>query len=288
MTLSDSSRIKFAIPNKGRLKDPAVELLMKSGFHFRAQGRNLYASCTTADITFIFLRADDIPVLVHSGAVDVGITGSDLICERKVNVAEVLQLGFGKCRLCVAVKDDYPNENFSSLSGKTIATSFPETTLSFFKQKEIDVNCIEMNGSVEIMVALGLADAIVDIVETGDSLKDNGLRIFEDIGSYQSVLIANKKVADDPRIAQMKRRIEGILVANRYSMLEYNIRRDLFKDAEIIAKGFESPTVSELDEKDWLAVKVMVEKNKVVQVMDQLEMLGATAILETEIKNCRL
>ena len=288
MNLLTTDKIKFVIPTKGRLKDPTVELLQKAGYKFRVQGRNLYATCTTADIVFIFVRADDIPVLVDSGVADLGITGGDLILERGSDVAEILKLGFGKCRLCVAVRDSLTEDSVGYFHGRKIATSFPVMTTQFFKAQGVDIKCVEMKGSVEIMVDLNLADAIVDIVETGDSLRDNNLKVFRDIGSYETVLIANRAVADDPRVMQIRRRIEGILVANNYSMLEYNIKCDLLKEAEKVTPGFDSPTVSKLDLENWLAVKVMVKKNEVVDVMDRLEALGATAIIETEIKNCRL
>lgn len=288
MNLNDSGRIKFAIPSKGRLMEPTIELLKKSGFKFRAQGRNLYATCTNYEIVFIFIRADDIPVLVDSGVVDLGITGSDLIQERRANVAHLLNLGYGQCRLCVAVRDEWKDDRLESLSGMNIATSFPVMTGEYFKNHNVHVNCIEMNGSVEIMIALNLAQAIVDIVETGDSLRDNNLKVYKEIGIYETTLIASKKIANDERVTRIRRRIEGVLVANHYSMLEYNIHESKLKEAEKITPGFESPTVSKLDEKEWLAVKVMVKKGDVVQVMDRLESLGATAIIETEIVNCRL
>lgn len=288
MNLSDSGRLKFAIPSKGRLMEPTIDLLKKSGFKFRAQGRNLYATCTNYDIVFIFIRADDIPVLVDSGVVDLGITGSDLIQERKADVVHLLNLGYGQCRLCVAVRDEWKDDKLESLTGKNIATSFPVMTSGFFKNHNVHVNCIEMNGSVEIMIALNLAEAIVDIVETGDSLRDNNLKVYKEIGLYETTLISSKKIAGDERVTKIKRRIEGVLVASNYSMLEYNIHESKLKEAEKITPGFESPTVSKLDEKEWLAVKVMVKKGEVVQVMDRLEALGATAIIETEIMNCRL
>jgi ATP phosphoribosyltransferase len=288
MNLNETSRIKFAIPSKGRLKDPTIELLKKAGFKFRTTGRNLYATCTNYEIVFIFVRADDIPVLVDSGVVDIGITGSDLIIERKADVLEILPLGYGKCRLCVAVRDGLENEPIDFLRGKNIATSFPVMTRDYFKRNNIDVNCIEMNGSVEIMISLNLAQAIVDIVETGDSLRDHNLKIFKEIGVYETTLIAKKDSADDERITAIKRRIEGVIVANQYSMLEYNIKESLIKEIEKITPGFNSPTISKLDKDDWCSVKVMVNKSEVVQVMDRLESVGATAIIETEIINCRL
>ncbi len=288
MNLTETERIKFAIPSKGRLKDPTIELLKKAGFKFRTQGRNLYATCTNYDIVFIFIRADDIPVLVDSGVVHLGITGSDLILERAAQVEKVLPLGYGQCKLCVAVKESWNPESIKDLEGKNIATSFPVLTADYFKKNNVNVNCIEMNGSVEIMIALNLAHAIVDIVETGDSLRDNNLKVFSEIGVYETTFVAHKSVAEDERVIKIKRRIEGVLVANQYSMLEYNIKEKFLKDAEKVTPGFDSPTVSRLDLEDWCAVKVMVKKSQVVQVMDQLEAVGATAIIETEITNCRL
>jgi ATP phosphoribosyltransferase len=288
MNLTETDRIKFAIPSKGRLKDPTIELLKKAGFKFRTQGRNLYATCTNYDIVFIFIRADDIPVLVDSGVVHLGITGSDLIRERNATVSEVLPLGYGQCRLCVAIRESWTPESIKELEGKNIATSFPVLTTEFFKQNDVNVNCIEVNGSVEIMIALNLAHAIVDIVETGDSLRDNNLKVFSEIGIYETTLVVHKDVAEDERIMRIKRRIEGVLVASQYSMLEYNIKEKFLKDAEKVTPGFDSPTVSRLDLEDWCSVKVMVKKSNVVQVMDRLEAVGATAIIETEITNCRL
>jgi ATP phosphoribosyltransferase len=288
MNLSETERIKFAIPSKGRLMEPTVELLKKAGFKFRAQGRNLYATCTNYDLVFIFVRADDIPVLVQAGVVDLGITGSDLVAERRADVATLLSLGYGQCRLCVAVKDDWKSDSLDSLKDMNIATSFPNMTEDFFKRHNVPVHCIEMNGSVEIMIALNLAHAIVDIVETGDSLRDNNLKVFKEIGSYETTLISSQDMAEDPRVIKIRRRIEGVLVANQYSMLEYNIHENRLKEAEKITPGFESPTISRLDSPGWYAIKVMVKKSEVVQVMDSLESIGATAIIETEIVNCRL
>ncbi len=281
-------KIRFAIPSKGRLKEPSIELLKKAGFKFRAGGRHLYATCTNFNLVFIFVRADDIPVLVDSGVVDLGITGSDLILERSASVKTIFPLGFGKCRLCVAVKNGHDYETLDDLKGADIATSFPVMTQNFFQDNNISVNCIEMNGSVEVMIALNLANAIVDIVETGDSLRDNDLVIFKEMGTYETVLIANEKSSQREDVQKVKRRIEGVLVANMYSVLEYNIKQGNLKAAESITPGYESPTVSKLDSNDWFSVKVMVKKSEVVQVMDKLEALGATAIMETEITNCRL
>ena len=288
MNIAETNKIKFAIPSKGRLKDPAIELLKKAGYKFRASGRNLYATCTNADIIFIFVRTDDIPILVNSGVCDLGITGQDLVLEHNVAIQEILPLGFGKCRLCVAVRDSHENTDLSYFHKKNIATSFPTMTTDFFKRNNIDINCIEMSGSVEIMVGLHLAEAIVDIVETGDSLRDNNLKVLCDIGSYETVLIASNEKKHNEEIEKIRRRIEGVIVASQYSLLEYNIPRNKLEQAEKITPGFESPTVSKLEDSEWAAVRVMVKKKEVVQAMDELEELGATAIIETDISNCRL
>ncbi|HPA64842.1 MAG TPA: ATP phosphoribosyltransferase, partial [Spirochaetota bacterium] len=220
--------------------------------------------------------------------VDAGITGSDLVIERKASVNEVVSLGYGRCRLCVAVRDECQESSLKWLEGKRVATSFPHITREFFLSNGINIEVIEMNGSVEIMVALGLADAIVDIVETGDSLRDNNLKVFCDIGKYETVLISNENIKNDARIEKAKRRIEGVLTAKRYSILEYNISESALGAAEKITPGFKSPTISKLDTEGWVGVKVMVEKGSVPKVMDELESLGATAIFETTIINCRL
>ncbi len=287
--LNDPKKLKFALPSKGRLKEPAIELLHKAGFKFRAKGRNLYSTCTTDDITFIFVRTDDIPVLVDSGVVDAGITGSDLVIERNSDVSEIMSLGFGMCRLCVAVREECGETELNFLSGKTIATSFPQVTQGYFARNGVhDVQIVEMTGSVEIMVALGLADAIVDIVETGDSLRDNNLKVFSEIGKYETVLISGRNVSEDERINRIKRRIEGILLATQYSILEYNIEKVNLAKAEELTPGYKSPTLSQLEDENWFAVKVMVKKKEVPFVMDNLEKIGATAIFETDLKNCRL
>ncbi|MBL8992965.1 MAG: ATP phosphoribosyltransferase, partial [Spirochaetia bacterium] len=247
---SDPKRLRFAIPSKGRLREPTLNLLQKAGYAFRAKDRSLYASATNADIVFIFVRPDDIPVLVASGVVDLGITGQDLVLERKTKLSEVLALGFGECRLCVAVAEESSFKKASDLDGKGVATSFPVLSETFFQLQKTSARLIEMNGSVEVMIGLGLAEAIVDIVETGDSLKDNQLRILAEIGSYRTSLFASPEKISDPRIVQVRRRLEGVLIAQKWSMLEYNIPRAKLADAERIAPGFNSPTISELEDKN--------------------------------------
>ena len=283
----DKDRLFLAIPNKGRLKEPVINLLKRAGYRFRVKDRALYAGCNNAKIDILFIRTDDIPYLVSENVVDMGITGEDLIIEKHASVTELLALGIGKCKLSVAVSEECDND-LSVLNKKIIATSFPNLAKKFFNEKGIDIECIIMNGALEIMIALGLADGIVDIVETGDTLKENKLKTIADIGEYQATFIVRNELKDDPRVEVIKRRLSGIILADKYSMLEYNIKKVNLQKAENITPGFQSPTVSALDDSDWLAVKVMIKKEDVVETMDALLAVGASAILETEIKNCRI
>lgn len=288
--MSDATppRLGIALPGKGRLMEPAMDLLKRSGYRFRRRDRHLQASCTTADITFIFVRADDVPVLVSRGVVDLGITGSDLVAERNLPVDTLMPLGFGRCRLCVAGPESLADTPIDWYEGKNIATSFPRTTARWFADQGVSVQPIEMQGSMEIMVSLELAHAIVDVVETGDTLREHHLVPLLEVGRFEAVLIGAPGTGERPDVRQVVRRLEGILVADRYSILEYNIPEALLAQAEEITPGFESPTVSKLDQPGWLAVKVLVETGGVPAVMDRLEQLGATGIFESAVRNCRL
>ena len=295
MSFIKPTNFKLAVPNKGRLKDPTLNMLHRAGYKFRVRDRSLYATCLNTGIVLIFVRSDDIPVLLHQGVVDAGITGEDLIAEKQSSAKKALDLGFGKCRLCLAIPENTTHSAIKQFEGKTIATSFPEITRSFFHQKKVKVKIIEMSGSVEVMVSLGLAEAIVDIVETGDSLKDNQLKIFNEIGTYQTSLFVKEELEQGPEqdnnktiVRQLKRKLEGIVLSNQYVLLEYNVPMEKLSTAKKITPGFDSPTISSLEDQKKLAVRVMVPKDKIHQVIDQLQNTGATAILQTEILNCRL
>lgn len=286
--LKNPNLLKIAIPSKGRLKEPAIELMKKAGYKFRQKDRHLFATCTNADIAFVFMRTDDIPVLVSEGVVDLGITGQDIVEERDVQVEDILPLGFGGCRLCVAGRDDVSSTDLKQFEGKTIATSFVNITETFFKKHSVKVKVVELSGSVELMIALGLADGIVDIVETGDSLRDNKLMVYTDIGSYQTSLIGRPGISGDERLEHLLRRLKGILIAKKYSILEFNAPSSELEKVRGIAPGYDAPTVTTIGDGKLSAVKVLCEKKKVVETIDKLEAMGAHAIFETGIDNCRL
>ena len=280
--------LRIGVPSKGRLAELAESLLGQAGLKFRRQDRSLFARVRDMPIDVTFLRTDDIPVLCAEGAIDMGITGSDLIAEAGVEVVTRMALGVGACRLAICVPDDAPINSAADLDGKRIATSFPHVTNTYLAQHNAQAHTVCLSGSVEVMIALGVADAIVDLVETGSTLAANRLRILEEIGRYETVLIQNPQAEQTELADRIVRRLEGVVIARGYSLLEYNVPRGKLPEAEAVTPGFNSPTISALEDADSCSVRAMVRRSEVIGIMEQLETLGATAILETEITNCRL
>lgn len=301
--------LRIGVPSKGRLSELANDLLGDAGLKFRRQNRGLFARVRplgsgplgdhAMPIDVTFLRTDDIPVLCAEGAIDVGITGSDLVEEARIDSQPVavdtrLKLGMGNCRLALCVPENSPVVELKDLNGDRVATSFPNVTRDHLTRNGVTGHIVELTGSVEVMIALGIADAIVDLVETGSTLAANKLRILEDIGSYETVLIQNRALfAEQPTaktqlIDRVVRRIEGVVIARDYSMLEYNIPEVKLAEAEQVTPGFSSPTVNILEKPGWHSVRSMVKRREVISIMERLEALGAEAIIETSIANCRL
>lgn len=239
-------------------------------------------------IDLVFLRTDDIPTLCAEGAIDMGITGSDLVEEAAVDVHVRMKLGVGRCRLAICVPDDASLKTAADLNTTRIATSFPQITERYLAQHGATAHLVSLSGSVEVMIQLGIADAIVDLVETGSTLAANRLRILDEIDSYETVLIQNSRCADPLTADRVVRRLEGVVIARDYSLLEYNVPREMLAEAEAITPGFNSPTVNSLEDADWCSVRVMVKRHDVIEAMERLETLGASAIIETPISNCRL
>src|SRR5439155_3590306 len=282
------SNLRIGVPSKGRLSEIAAELLKQAGLSFRRQERSLFARVGEMPVDITFLRTDDIPVLCAEGAIDMGITGSDLLAEAGVDVLTRLALGIGKCRLALCVPDESDIKSPAQLGGKRVATGFPNITRRYLSEHKADVHLVNLGGSVEIMITLGVADAIVDLVETGSTLAANRLRVLAEIGRYESVVIQNKSRREGELADRVVRRLEGVVIARSWSLLEYNILRTKLTEAEKITPGFNSPTVNALEDPAWCAVRVMVRRGEVIDVMERLEALGAHAILETQINNCRL
>jgi ATP phosphoribosyltransferase len=280
--------LRIGVPSKGRLAETAAELLKEAGLSFRRSERSLFARCREVPIDVTFLRTEDIPVLCAEGAIDMGVTGSDLVAESRADVITRLELDIGQCRLAICVAENAEIREPRQLAGCRVATSFPRATQAYLDKHQVNAHLVNLSGSVEVMIALGVADAIVDLVETGSTLAANGLRILDSIGQYQTVLIQNGARRESELADRVVRRLEGVVIARAYSLLEYNVPRAKLPEAEKITPGFNSPTVSALEDATWCAVRVMVRRGEVISIMERLEALGASAILETRITNCRL
>jgi ATP phosphoribosyltransferase len=280
--------LRIGVPSKGRLAEISTELLLEAGLRFRRQDRSLFARVKEMPIDITFLRTDDIPVLCAEGAIDLGITGADLVAESGAELTKRMDLGVGNCRLAVCVPEDGGIKSPQDLANQRIATSFPNVTQGYLAGHGVTAHTTKLTGSVEVMIALGVADAIVDLVETGSTLAANRLRILDEIGKYETVLIQNPKTEHQALCDRVVRRLEGVVIARAYSLLEYNVPAGKLAEAEKITPGYNSPTVNRLEDKNWCSVRAMVKRNEVIGIMEQLEALGATAILETSIANCRL
>ena len=217
-----------------------------------------------------------------------GITGSDLVEEANAEIDVRMRLGMGRCRLAFCVPDDSTIQSAAELDQSRIATSFPTVTRRYLAEREAEAHLVALSGSVEVMIQLGIADAIVDLAETGSTLAANRLRILEEIGSYETVLIQNNRSHDTLTADRVVRRLEGVVIARDYSLLEYNIPKNKLAEAEAITPGFNSPTVNSLEDDQWCSVRVMVKRSDIIESMERLETLGASAIIETPISNCRL
>ncbi len=283
-----TENLRIGVPSKGRLAEVAEGLLKEAGLSFRRSDRTLFARCKEIPVEITFLRTDDIPVLCAEGAIDMGISGADLVAETGADVTTRLDLGVGNCRLAVCVPESSPVKSAKDLHGLRIATSFPNVTQQYLKKHGAEAHLVTLTGSVEIMIGLGVADAIVDLVETGSTLAANQLRILDEIGRYETILVQNKSRRHSELADRVVRRLEGVVIARSYSLLEYNVPRTKLSEAEKITPGFNSPTVSALEDANWCAVRVMVKRGEVITIMEKLEAIGASAILETQITNCRL
>jgi len=286
--MTPNHNLRIGIPSKGRLSEVAELLLREAGLSFRRSDRTLFAKVKELPIDVTFLRTEDIPILCAEGAIDLGISGADLVLESTAKLIQRMALGVGICRLAVCVPESSPIKTAAELHGTRVATSFPNATRGYLAKHGATAHLVNLSGSVEIMISLGVADAIVDLVETGSTLAANQLRILDEIGSYETVLVQNE-AARQPELAdRVVRRLEGVVIARAYSLLEYNVPRSKLAAAEKITPGFNSPTVSALEDPAWCAIRVMVRRGEVIPIMEQLEVLGASAILETQITNCRL
>lgn len=280
----------MAIPKKGRLNEKTMKLLNGAGLEFVRPERVDVAVCSNLPVTLVFLPASDIATFVSEGNVDLGITGLDHVEETGAVVEKLINLGFGKCSLAVQAPVVSEISGPEALVGMRIATSFPRITRQFFNElnPDVETGIRFLSGSVESACGLGLADAVVDLVETGTTMRAAGLEKIHDVMITEAALLANPQSTHKETIGLLQRRIQGYLTATRFVLMSYNVSRELLAGAIAITPGKRSPTVSPLEDENSCAVSVLVEKKGMSDVMDRLEALGATDILVTTIQNSRM
>ena len=289
--------LRVAVPNKGSLSDAAMEMLSEAGYLQRRDRKELVLVDEVNGIEFFYLRPRDVAVYVGSGILHLGITGRDLFQDAGVETGaeEIMGLGFGRSTFRLAG----PQGNFSAaedLAGKRVATTYDALLSNWFRRQAInDVEVVHLDGAVESSVRLGVADAVADVVETGNTLKAAGMETFgTPVMESEAILIAgNGKAHDDGAVIErdtqrLIRRLRGVLVARQYVMMDYDIRRDNLDEAMAFTPGLESPTISPLADERWVAVRSMVPAKRTNQLMDELYDLGARAILVSTIHACRI
>jgi len=281
--------LQIALPNKGSLSEDAVRLVQEAGYACKRYGRELAVRDRKHEIDFVFLRPRDIAVYVSHGVLDLGITGRDLSEDCDTSTVELLALGFGKARFCYAV----PKESSltpDALGYLRIATSYPRLVSDDMAKRKVPVTIVRLDGAVEISIELGVADAIADVVQSGRTLDEAGLKVVGDpILKSEAVLIARKaKTAERDPVKSFIERLQGIIVAREFVMVEYDAPKEILQEVCAVTPGIESPTVSPLTKEGWVAVKAMVKKSGINGIMDELSNLGARGIIVTDIRTSRI
>jgi ATP phosphoribosyltransferase len=284
--------LRVAVPNKGSLAEPASRMLREAGYRQRSQARELVLHDPENDTEFFFLRPRDIATYVGSGQLDVGITGRDLLLDSRTDAHEVMPLGFGGSTFRFAALPGTATST-GDIGGLRVATSYPGLVAGHLAEAGVEASVIRLDGAVETAVRLGVADVIADVVETGSTLRQAGLEVFgEPILRSEAVLIRGNNrepnEAVDTAVDQLQRRLNGVMVAGTYVIVDYDVPAALVEQACAITPGIESPTVSPLHDPSWVAVRALVPRPDTNRVMDELYELGARGILVTDIHACRL
>jgi ATP phosphoribosyltransferase len=278
-------KLRIAIPNKGRMKEPSLELLKSAGLKARSYDEKaLFIKTNNEDIDIIFVRVEDIPQFVEDGVADIGLVGKDVVVEKGVKVRELMPLNFGYCSLVLAAKEDSDIKSVSDIgNGARVATKFINTTSNYFKKAGKKVEIIELSGAVEIAPVIGLADVIVDLTSTGSTLKTHGLKIVDTVLESQFVLIANKdyrsEVLDDLMLA-----LQGVVSAEKKKYLMANLPEDKLSELEKTSKGALSPTITKLDKEGWIAVQMVVDEKDTLNLIKKLKEIGGRDILVLPIE----
>ena len=285
-TLNDKN-LKLAIQKQGRLTDETLEFLRKSGLEFESYNQRLFSLCRNFPLEILYVRDDDIPDYVASGTVDLGILGQNILNEERPKVKKLLNLRYGFCSLMVAVPKDSDIKDLAGLKRKTIATSFPESTKKFFKEKNIPVKVVRISGSVEITPALGVAQAVVDLTSTGSTLALNDLKTLTKIYDSEAVLVANEKSLLNGRkilIDKLLTRFKGVLSAKDYKYVMMNAPEEILPKIKKMVPGLKSPTIAPLAKTGWISVQTVIKEEVFWEKIERLRNIGAQGIIVLPIE----
>jgi len=280
--------LKIAVPNKGSLADASIAILKEAGYRQRVDSRDLVLTDADNGVEFYYLRPRDIALYVGSGELEAGITGRDLLIDSAASAVEILALDFGGSTFRFAGPSG-SNWKLADITGKRVATAYPGLVEDFLKNNNVAATVVRLDGAVESSVRLGVADVIADVVSTGNTLRQAGLAIFgEPILHSEAILIARTATNLPAELEIILRRLQGVVTARQYVLLDYDIPKVSVDQACAITPGLESPTISPLQKDDWVAVRAMVLRKDTNRLMDELWALGARGILVTDIHACRL
>lgn len=280
--------LRIAIPNKGSLAEESIAILKEAGYKQRTDSRDLVLVDTGNAVEFYYLRPRDIAIYVGSGELEAGITGRDLLIDSGADASEIMALNFGTSTFRFAGPAD-KSYTLKDIAGKRVATAYPGLVSRHLQEAGISANVVRLDGAVESSVRLGVADLIADVVSTGNTLRQAGLAIFGDpILTSEAILISQQGVAIPAELEVLIRRLQGVVTARQYVLLDYDVKKSEIEAACAITPGLESPTISPLQNPEWFAVRAMVLRTQTNEIMDQLWALGARGILVTDIHACRL
>ena len=280
--------LRIAVPNKGSLADASIEILKEAGYRQRTDSRDLVLIDPANAVEFYYLRPRDIAIYVGSGELEAGITGRDLLIDSGAAAQEILPLDFGGSTFRFAGPAQ-EKLSLASISGKRVATAYPGLVQKHLADLKIKADVVRLDGAVESSIRLGVADLIADVVSTGNTLRQAGLAIFGDpILVSEAILIKGNASAAVAELEILIRRLQGVVTARQYVLLDYDIPTKSVDQACAITPGLESPTISPLQKPDWVAVRAMVLRKDTNRLMDELWALGARGILVTDIHACRL
>jgi len=280
--------LRIAVPNKGSLADSSIAILKEAGYRQRTDARDLILIDPENSVEFYYLRPRDIAIYVGTGELEAGITGRDLLIDSGATSEEILPLDYGRSTFRFAAPTGMLS-NIKEVSGKRVATAYPGLVNDYLKKNSISADVVRLDGAVESSIRLGVADVIADVVSTGNTLKQAGLATFGDvILQSEAILIKRKDTPTLPELEILVRRLQGVVTARQYVLLDYDVPSDSVEKACAITPGLESPTISPLQKSGWVAVRAMVLRKDTNRLMDELWAVGARGILVTDIHACRL